>query len=162
MSTQELAFAEFVRAYHPSISRHVARVYGDQDVDSVVAGVFATAWQRYEEIPQLRAEEWLKSVARHVVFNTRRGDVRWASLQRAARETAVAESAPVDDDRRLEVKIVVAALGTLSYDDQSLLRLQGAEEPSSDELAAIRAEIEKTKKRRLLSIDISEKCIGMN
>ena len=129
-STHKLAFAEFVRAHHPSLSRHVAHVYGDQEVDSVVAGVFATAWQRYEEIPQHRAEQWLKSVARHIVFNTRRGDARWASLQRAARETAAAESAPVDDDRRLEVKIVVAALGTLSPDDQRLLRLQGAEEPS--------------------------------
>jgi RNA polymerase sigma-70 factor (ECF subfamily) len=130
------AFADFVRQHQPTISRHVARVYGDQEVDSVVAAVFAIAWQRFDEIPQHRAEQWLKSVARHVVFNTRRGDARWASLQRAAQVTAEVESPPVDDDRRLEAKIVAEALATLSYDDQHILRLQGAEEPSSDELAA--------------------------
>ena len=136
-SSEELAFADFVREHQPAISRHVARVYGDQDVDSVVAGVFATAWQRYREIPQHGAEQWLKSVARNVVSNMRRGDARWASLQRAARATAQPEAAPVDDDRRLEAKIVAAALTKLSGDDQHILRLQGAEEPSSEELAAI-------------------------
>ena len=130
-------FADFVREYEPAMSRHVALVYGDQDVASVVAGVFATAWQRFEDIPRAHAQQWLKSVARHIVLNTRRGDARWAALQRAARLIAVNESASVDDDRRLEAKIVVAGLARLSRDDQHLLRLQGAEEPSSDELAAI-------------------------
>jgi RNA polymerase sigma factor (sigma-70 family) len=136
-SNQSSDFAEFVREHHAAISRHVARVYGDQENDSVVAAVFAVAWQRFDEIPKHRADEWLKGVARHVVLNTRRGDARWVALQRAAQATTEAESAPVDDDRRLEAKVVAAGLGSLSLDDQSLLRLQAAEEPSSDELAAI-------------------------
>jgi RNA polymerase sigma factor (sigma-70 family) len=119
------------------ISRHVARVYDDQEASSVVAAVFATAWLRFEDIPQDRPEQWLKSVARHVVLNGRRLDARWVALQRAAQATARTESAPVDDDRRLETKIVAAALAKLSHDDQYILRLQGADEPSSDELAAI-------------------------
>jgi DNA-directed RNA polymerase specialized sigma24 family protein len=45
--------------------------------------------------------------------------------------------APVDDDRRLEIRIVAAALPTLSPEDQQILRIQGADEPSSDELAAV-------------------------
>jgi RNA polymerase sigma-70 factor (ECF subfamily) len=130
-------FAEFVREHEPVISRHIARVYNDQEVASVVAGVFAIAWKRYPDIPQDRAQQWLKGVARHVVFNTRRSDARWKSLQRAARETVLFEAAPVDDDRRLQAKIVAAALQTLSRDDQSILRIQGAEEPSSTELASI-------------------------
>jgi RNA polymerase sigma-70 factor, ECF subfamily len=132
-----LSFADFVRVHQPAISRHVARIYGNQDVDSIVAAVFVTAWQRYEDIPERRAEQWLKSVARHVVFNTRRGDARWATLQRAAQTLATAEAAPVDDDRRLEAKIVAEALTMLSADDQYILRLQGSEEPGSEELAAI-------------------------
>ena len=134
---QPLSFSDFVREHEPAISGHVARVYGDQDIASVVAAVFAIAWQRYDDIPQHRAEPWLKSVTRHVVFNARRGDARWASLQRAARVTAEVESAPVDDDWRLQAKIVADALTTLSQDDQYILRLQGADEPSSDELATI-------------------------
>jgi RNA polymerase sigma factor (sigma-70 family) len=134
---QAKIFADFVREHEPAVSRHVARVYGDQEVASIVASVFAIAWQRYDDIPQNRTEQWLKSVARHVVLNTRRGDARWASLKRAARNTAARESAPVDDDRRLEVKIVAAALPTLSSEDQEILRIQGADEPTSDELAAI-------------------------
>jgi RNA polymerase sigma-70 factor (ECF subfamily) len=106
-------------------------------VPSVVAGVFAIAWQRYHDIPQDRAQQWLKSVARHVVLNTRRGDARWRSLQEAARATATVESAPVDDDRRLHAKIVAAGLSTLSPEDQYILRIQGADEPSSKELADI-------------------------
>jgi DNA-directed RNA polymerase specialized sigma24 family protein len=121
------SFASFVRQHHQAISRHVARVYGDQEIDSVVAAVFATAWQRYDDIPRDKSEQWLKGVARHVVFNSRRSDARWATLQLAARATAPTEAAPVDDDRRLEAKIVAAALATLSPDDQYLLRLQGAE-----------------------------------
>jgi RNA polymerase sigma-70 factor, ECF subfamily len=110
-------------------------VYSDQEGDSVVSAVFAVAWQRFGEIPSDRAAEWLKSVARHVVLNTRRSDARWASLQRAARDTAEPEAASVDDDRRLEVKVVAAALSTLSRADQYILRLQASEEPTSDELA---------------------------
>ena len=134
---QALYFADFVREHQPALSRHVARVYGDQDIASVVAAVFAIAWQRYDDIPQHRAEPWLKSVARHVVSNTRRGDARWASLQRAARVTTEVEAASVDDDWRLQAKIVAEALAMLSHDDQYILRLQGADEPSSDELATI-------------------------
>lgn len=134
---RETTFADFVREHQPAIGRHVARIYGDQDIDSVVAAVFATAWQRYDDIPQGRAEQWLKGVARLVVFNSRRSDARWATLQRAVQVRAATESAPVDDDRRLEAKVVAAALTTLSVDDQYILRLQGAEEPDSDELAAI-------------------------
>jgi RNA polymerase sigma factor (sigma-70 family) len=130
-------FEDFVREHESSVSRHVSRVYVDQEVASVVAGVFAVAWQRYDDIPPGREDQWLKSVARHVVLNARRGDARWASLKRAARLAAPVESAPVDDDRRLEVKIVAAALPTLSTDDQEILRIQGSEEPSSDELAAL-------------------------
>ena len=108
----------FVREHQPAISNHVARVYADQDINSVVAAVFAIAWQRYDDIPQHRADTWLKSVARDVVFNTRRGEARLASLQRAAGATATTESAPVDDVWRLRAKIVAAALVTLSHDDQ--------------------------------------------
>lgn len=134
---QAKIFADFVREHEPAVSRHVARVYGDQEVASVVAGVFAIAWQRYDDIPQNCADQWLKSVARHVVLNTRRGDARWASLKRAARNTGAQETAPVDDDRRLEVKIVAAALPSLSPEDQEILRIQGADEPTSEELAAM-------------------------
>ena len=134
---QARMFADFVREHEPLISRYIAHVYRDQEVASTVAGVFAIAWRRFDDIPQDRAEQWLKGVARHVVFNTRRSDARWASLQRAARSAAPLESAPVDDDRRLEIKIVAAMLPTLSPDDQRILRIQGADEPSSDELAKI-------------------------
>jgi RNA polymerase sigma-70 factor (ECF subfamily) len=134
---QAKIFADFLREHEPAISRHVARVYDDQEVASVVAGVFAIAWQRFGNIPPNRAEEWLKSVARNIVLNTRRGDARWASLKRAARITAAPVSAPVDDDSRLQVKIVAEVLPTLSPGDQQILRIQGAEEPSSDELAEI-------------------------
>ena len=134
---QALSFADFVREHQPAISRHVAQVYGDQDIASVVAAVFAIAWQRYDDIPQHGAEQWLRTVARHVVFNTRRGDARWASLQRAARVTAGVEAPSVDDDWRLQAKIVAEGLAMLSHDDQHILRLQGADEPSSDELATI-------------------------
>jgi RNA polymerase sigma-70 factor, ECF subfamily len=134
---QAKAFADFVREHEPVISRHIARVYSDQEVPSIVAGVFSVAWQRYDDIPQDRAQQWLKSVARHVVLNTRRGEARWKSLQRAARLNAAIEASSADDDRRLDAKIVAAALPTLSEDDQYILRIQGAEEPSSEELAEI-------------------------
>jgi RNA polymerase sigma-70 factor (ECF subfamily) len=119
------------------ISRYTAKIYGDQDVASIVSAVFAIAWQRFDDIPKDRAQQWLKSVARHVVFNTRRSDARWASLQRAARSSPPLLAASVDDDRRLEVKIVAAGLETLSIEDQQILRIQGADEPSSEELAAM-------------------------
>jgi RNA polymerase sigma-70 factor (ECF subfamily) len=131
-------FANFVREQEPLLSRYIAQVYVDQDVPSTVADVFAIAWRRFDDIPKNRVQQWLKRVAHHVVLNTRRSDARWASLQRAARSSPPPQvSASVDDDRRLEIKIVAAALPTLSPDDQQILRIQGADEPSSDELAAL-------------------------
>lgn len=119
------------------LTRHVARVYVDQEVGAVVASVLATAWRRFEDIPEARPDQWLKVTARNIVLNMRRGDARWKSLQRAARDAARATTAAVDDDRRLEAKVVAVGLASLSVDDQSLLRLQAAEEPTSEELASI-------------------------
>lgn len=136
-SQQAEEFAQFVREHVPALTIHVARIYKDLDTSAVVADVFATAWRRFEEIPQHRAGMWLKSTARNVVLNTRRGDARWNALQRAAQESVQEMAAAVDDDRRLEAQVVLAALRSLPRDDQVLLRIQAVEEPSSEELAEI-------------------------
>jgi RNA polymerase sigma factor (sigma-70 family) len=135
--SQASAFTDFVHEHQPMLARHVARVYVDQEVGAVVAGVLATAWRRLDDIPEDRPDQWLKVTARNIVLNMRRGDARWKSLQRAARDAARATTAAVDDDRRLEAKIVFAGLATLSAADQALIRMQAAEEPTSEELAAI-------------------------
>ncbi|HEY0518391.1 MAG TPA: sigma-70 family RNA polymerase sigma factor [Ilumatobacteraceae bacterium] len=99
--------------------------------------MFAIAWRRFDEIPKDRAQQWLKSVTRHVVFNARRSDARWLSLQRAARSSVIPVTASVDDGGRIDIQIVAAVLPTLSTDDQQILRMQVTDEPTSDELAEI-------------------------
>ena len=89
------------------------------DADDVVAETFTIAWRRFEDIPADAAIPWLYGVARNVLRNPRRGVQRRAALQLVA-PPALPVPPP---DEPSDATTMVAALNSLSDDDQELLRL---------------------------------------
>jgi RNA polymerase sigma-70 factor (ECF subfamily) len=114
--------------------------------DDVVAETFLVAWRRLEEVP-IDARWWLLGVARGVLANQRRGQLRQVALRdRLIAETPAAQSLTRrgENDER-----VVRALQALSDRDREALLLLGWEALSSREAALVLGIREQTYRVRL-------------
>ncbi|MEY2468196.1 MAG: hypothetical protein QOF21_894 [Actinomycetota bacterium] len=92
-----------------------------QDADDVVAGVFTIAWRRFDDIPADAAVPWLYGVARNVVRNHRRGELRRARLARVVPPPLPAP--PPDEPDDTNATMLREALNALNEDDREILRL---------------------------------------
>ncbi|WP_144118650.1 RNA polymerase sigma factor [Catellatospora sichuanensis] len=122
--THEEPNSRFTAIYH----RHHRQVYayavsraGRTLADDVVADTFLVAWRRLEAVPE-GPLPWLLGVARNVIRERFRDDVRQASLATELRAWTVEADADVADgvaDRAA----MLAALAGLSDDDRETLTL---------------------------------------
>jgi RNA polymerase sigma-70 factor (ECF subfamily) len=108
--------------------------------DDVVAEVFLTAWRRLDDIPEGSELPWLFGVARNVLSNTRRGQVRRERLVARLQGDRVVQGAPEGhgvgmEDERLER--LTDALGRLSDDDSEILKLATWEQLPHSEIAVV-------------------------
>ncbi len=105
--------------------------------EDAVAETFTVAWRRLDAVPPPPgARPWLFGVARRVLANQRRGDQRRQRLHLrlvhdSSRRVAVAA------DQGAGLSTVMEALGTLSDDDQEILRLVAWEGLGNAEVALV-------------------------
>jgi RNA polymerase sigma-70 factor, ECF subfamily len=116
----------------------IRRVSQPADAADVVAETFLVAWRRHREMPPGdEARLWLYGVARRVLANHHRGDVRRERLRQrltsaVSAEASAASAAAVSE--RLEVRDALARLGEI---DREVLMLTAWEGLEPREAAAV-------------------------
>jgi RNA polymerase sigma-70 factor (ECF subfamily) len=126
--------------HHADIQAYCLRRLPVHDADEAAADVFTVAWRRIEDVPAgEQALPWLYGVARNAVRNQRRGSTRRLRLvaKAGALHEPPQEGPEIHVLRNAASDEVVAALQTLSSDDQELLRLKTWERLSNKAIASI-------------------------
>jgi RNA polymerase sigma-70 factor (ECF subfamily) len=101
----------------------VRRVGSPDDASDIVAETMLVAWRRIDEVPPGdRARLWLYGVARRVVANHRRGQLRRQQLSERLSQQVV-EVMPDPSDAADSIAAVRQALARLSDDDRELIML---------------------------------------
>ena len=113
------------------------RVAQPADAADVVAETFVVAWRRLDDVPAgAAARLWLFGVARRVLANQRRGQVRRLALADHLRAHLSAGAVDPWDDV-VDATGVGAALASLSDDDRELLQLTSWEGLTPGEVATV-------------------------
>ena len=128
-------FGAVYEAHAAAVLAYLRRRVGATDAEDLLAQVFTVAWRRFEQLPAPPGDRlWLFGVARRVVADHRRSEIRRQRLrERIAGEAVRSPVAPVGFDElhgRLE-----AALAALRPADQEVLRLVLWEERSHADAA---------------------------
>ncbi|MEU3167802.1 sigma-70 family RNA polymerase sigma factor [Streptosporangium sp. NPDC006930] len=97
---------------------YVVSQAGRQIADEVVSETFAIAWRRFDDIPE-PALPWLLGVARNVLRDNVRAEIRRESLARELRAWTAEDHA----DQVAERLAVMTALASLNQDERELLIL---------------------------------------
>ncbi|WP_308170092.1 RNA polymerase sigma factor [Acrocarpospora catenulata] len=129
-------FEELYLAHYPDLLAYVRRrTDSPDDAADALAETFTTAWRRIHELPPgPEARLWLYGVARRVLANQRRGEIRRSVLAaRLREELTVWDEGPPDHDH----DAVRAAFHRLSPDDRELLALVSWEGLTAPEIAAV-------------------------
>jgi len=126
----------FVVTSRPLLSYALRRVGDPADAADVVAETFVVAWRRIDDVPSGDgARPWLFGVARRVVGNHRRGQLRRSQLADRLRERmgdlVVADISGAADD----TEVVRLAMANLDGDDREILRLNSWEGLTPAEIA---------------------------
>jgi RNA polymerase sigma factor (sigma-70 family) len=120
--------------YHHVLGYALRRTGSKEDAEDVVAETFLTAWRRLDRLPEgAGVRPWLYGIARKVLANQRRGDVRRARLNGRVSSFAAQQPSDVPD----EVAAVAAAFAQLSDDDREVLALTAWEELHAGEIATV-------------------------
>jgi RNA polymerase sigma-70 factor, ECF subfamily len=129
----------FERYWRPVRAYALRRAPDSATAEDVVSEVFLTAWRRIDDIPEDSELPWLYGVARNVLSNTRRGQIRRERLVARLQSDRVAQGrspgavAQVGDDE--SVDRLWEALGELSEDDSEILTLATWEQLPHSEIA---------------------------
>ncbi|GIH79061.1 RNA polymerase sigma factor [Planobispora longispora] len=91
---------------------------GRQVADEVVSETFAIAWRKFDQVPQ-NALPWLLGVARNVLRDTIRAEVRREGVRREMREWITGDVA----DQVAERLGVLKAMAGLTQDEREILIL---------------------------------------
>jgi RNA polymerase sigma factor (sigma-70 family) len=117
--------------YHRVLGYARRRVDADAAAD-IVAETFATAWRRFDDVPDGDAAlHWLYGTARRVLANHRRGDRRRLDLVRALERETPPAAYPAAS---LRVREALAALGDA---ERELLLLVAWEGLDAEAIAAV-------------------------
>jgi RNA polymerase sigma-70 factor (ECF subfamily) len=116
----------------------VRRVEAPGDAADVVAETFLVAWRRLDEVPaDDEARAWLFGVARRVLANRRRGDLRRTRLSAQLRQHLAHEVAILPAPAGGPVDQVQQALDRLDESDRELLRLTAWDGLKPGEVAVV-------------------------
>lgn len=137
-SDDHARFTALVREHQRGLFAHVRVVYPYADADAVVNETFIAAWQRIDVVPADRAGTWLRTTARYVVMNGRRGERRRQALtDRVARLDPVVHAPAPDHDAGIELQLVMDALASLTAADREVLLMTALDDLSPDDLGEI-------------------------
>jgi RNA polymerase sigma-70 factor (ECF subfamily) len=141
----------------------VRRVPAPEDAADVVAETFLVAWRRLSEVPpDGEARLWLYGVARRVLANHLRGEVRRSRLGDRLR-TELAHQVTVTDpaDEVVQVGTIRTAMAALDRADCEVLELTAWEELAPREIAvtlgispeAVRTRLSRARRRLRENLD---------
>ena len=122
----EEEFDHFVRHHAKPVLAYCLRRTAHADAHDAAAEVFSIAWRRFDAVPDGDdAQFWLFGVARRVLSNQRRGNLRYRRLTQrvgslAPQPTPSADTVVLRNEGNQEV---IDALHTLSAKDQEVLAL---------------------------------------
>ncbi|MCU1497689.1 MAG: polymerase, sigma-24 subunit, subfamily [Acidimicrobiales bacterium] len=122
----------------PLLAYALRRVSQPADAADVVAETFLVAWRRLADVPPApEARLWLFGVARKVMANQRRGDLRRSNLSSRLRDNLAGLVIPDISSATADARIVRHAMSTLDADDRELLWLSCWEGLTPTELAGV-------------------------
>ncbi|MEU7853879.1 RNA polymerase sigma factor [Nonomuraea sp. NPDC049141] len=138
MGDQRARLEAVYRETYGQITAYAARrCASPQDAADVVAETFAIAWRRIDELPGgAEATLWLYGVARKVLANHYRGEVRRQALS-VELDAELADLYQAAPDSGVELKAITEIFRTLSDDDRELLSLVAWECLDRQEIAAV-------------------------
>lgn len=116
-------FRDLYQECYPHVLAYAISLVGRQVGEDITSETFTIAWRRYSQVQPMRLP-WLLGVARNLVYELRRRDVRQYELAAAEGlriSTVVEQSDPAEDVA--ERLVVLGALATLSDTDRELLTL---------------------------------------
>ena len=114
-------FTEIYHAHHRQVYAYAVSRAGRDLADDIVADTFLVVWRRLDAVPPA-AQPWLLGVARNVIRERYRSEVRQASI--AAELRAWTTDATRDfADGVADRAALLAALGRLDDSDRELLTL---------------------------------------
>ncbi|MGV9533030.1 RNA polymerase sigma factor [Streptosporangium sandarakinum] len=129
----------YLDAYERILGYATRRCDSPEDALDVVAETFEVAWRRIDDLPPGdQARLWLYGVARNVLANQRRGNLRRHAGQAELREDIAdlyARTAPPAE--RADLKAVGRVFRALSDDDRELLSLVAWEGLDAGEIARV-------------------------
>lgn len=127
----------FDGAYRPLLAYALRRTQRPEDAEEIVADTLLVAWRRRNDVPAgADAIPWLYGVARRLIANERRGQVRRRRLERVLQPLARATLEPGDLVEAADMtRAVIAASRRLGEDDQEILRLAAWEGLSHEQIA---------------------------
>jgi RNA polymerase sigma-70 factor (ECF subfamily) len=116
-----LRFTAMYHAHHRQVYAYAVSRAGRPLADDIVGDTFLVAWRRLDSVPPVPLP-WLLGVARNVIRERYRDEIRQASL--AIELQAWADDVAADvADGVAERSAMLAALATLRDDDRELLTL---------------------------------------
>jgi RNA polymerase sigma-70 factor, ECF subfamily len=118
-------FTAVYREHHRQVYAYVVARAGRGLADEIVADTFVVVWRRFADVPQRTPLPWLLAVARNVVRERLRAEVRRQNFVTALRSAADENEFLVEDiaDGVVDRAAVLAALATLSDADRDVLTL---------------------------------------
>ncbi|MBT2229580.1 RNA polymerase sigma factor [Nonomuraea sp. NEAU-A123] len=135
MLNQE-GFAALFDACHPRVYAYAVSRCGRRLSEEVVSETFVVAWRRRDDIPAKAALPWLLGVARNVIRDVHREELRRVALDDALHGWAD-ETGPDVAEEVAERAAVLRALATLSDEDKEVLMLVSWHGLSSVEAAKV-------------------------
>jgi len=165
-SKSEARFRTTFDAYYDAVARYCLRRMAVQEVNDVVADVFAIAWRKIDALPTGEdALPWLFSVARNEIRNRHRAAIRLRRLgTRAAGQASQADPGPeAVVVSHAEYADLMSALRTLRPDDQEVLLLRTQEDLDYEQIGhAIGASPEATRKRVTRALQRLRRAAGIS
>ncbi len=118
-------FTEVYQAHYRQVYSYAVTRAGRQLADEVVAETFLVAWRRLPQLPTAAPLPWLLAVARNIVGERYRAEVRQQAVAAEMRAWITDEELSVADvaDGVAERAAVLTALTQLSDGDRELLTL---------------------------------------
>lgn len=142
--------ALYRRNARPLLGYALRRVSQPADAADIVAETFLVAWRRLDDVPPApESRLWLFGVARKVMANQRRGDLRRSNLADRLRDDLSGLPMPDLSSATADARIVRDAMAGLDPDDRELLWLTCWEGLTPTDLAAVFAIPPATARTRL-------------
>lgn len=104
------------------------------DADDLAASTLEVAWRKFEQVPRDDPLPWLYAVAHNLLRNHRRATRRAALFQN---RLPPPQPEPGPTASSTSAKPLLMALGTLSEDDQEILRLVAWDDLSPSQAAVV-------------------------